>query len=373
MNLRDLVKPSVLSQPVYQPGKPIERVAVEFGLDPSQVLKLASNENPLGPSPKAAQALRDAAAELHLYPDGGCTELREAIARHHGLDPAQIVVGNGSNEVFELLGHAFIRPGDACVMSQHAFIVYKLVTLLFEGRVVEIPMRDWTHDLQAMRAAITPETRAVFVASPNNPIGTANAAADILGFAESLPEQVIFCFDEAYAEYLDTPPDLRPLIAAGRKILCTRTFSKVHGLAGLRLGYGYASAELIGYLQQVREPFNVNRPGQAAALAALHDAAWVTRARVENAAGRAQLTMGLRAQGLEVIEGQANFVVVTVPDAGGVFERLQRAGVIVRPLAPYGLPDCLRISVGTADQNTQLLRTLERVLSGSAVEAPMPS
>ncbi len=373
MNLRDLVKPSVLSQPVYQPGKPIERVAAEFGLDPEAVLKLASNENPLGPSPKAAEALRVAAGELHLYPDGGCTELREAIARHRGLAPEQIVVGNGSNEVFELFGHAFIRPGDACVMSQYAFIVYKLITLLFEGQVVEVPMRDWTHDLEAMRAALTPETRAVFVASPNNPIGTANTAADLIRFAESLPEHVLFCFDEAYAEYLDEPPDLRPLIADGRKILCTRTFSKVYGLAGLRLGYGYASEEMIGYLQQVREPFNVNRPGQAAALAGLEDEAWVTRARLENATGRAQLTTGLRALGLEVIEGQANFVVVRVPDAAACFDRLQREGVIVRPLAPYGLKDFLRVSVGTQAQNQQLLRTLEGILAGSTADAGLSS
>ncbi|MGF1484800.1 MAG: histidinol-phosphate transaminase [Opitutales bacterium] len=369
MNLRDLVKPSVLKQPTYQPGRPIERVAADFGLDPGAVLKLASNENPLGPSPKAVAAIKKAAEEVHLYPDGGSTELRERIARERGLEPSQIIVGNGSNEIFELFGHVFIKPGDACVMSQYAFIVYKLVTLLFEGDVVEVPMKDWTHDLEAMSAAVTDRTRAVFVASPNNPIGTANRTEELLRFAESLPEHVIFCFDEAYTEYLDEPPDLRPLIAAGRKILCTRTFSKVYGLAGLRLGYGYGSDELIGYLQQVREPFNVNRPGQAAALAALDDADWVLQARRENAQGRAWLAAALRELDLEVIEGQSNFVVARFDDAMGTFENLQRAGVIVRPLAPYGLPEFLRISVGTSAQNQQMLRTLEALLTGTVADA----
>jgi histidinol-phosphate aminotransferase len=372
MHLSELVKPSVLTQPVYQPGRPIEAVAADYGLDPEQVLKLASNENPLGPSPRAVEAMRAAATQMHYYPDGGATALRERIARERGITPQQVILGNGSNEIFELAAHAFIRPGDRCVMSEHAFIVYKLVTLLFDGEVVEVPMRAMTHDLPAMGRAVDERTRCVFVASPNNPVGTANTAAELLAFARALPEDVIFCFDEAYAEYLDEPPDLRALIDEGRKVICTRTFSKVHGLAGLRLGYGYASPEMIALLQQVRQPFNANRMAQLAALAALDDQEWVLRARRENARGRRQLAEGLRALGLEVVEGQANFVLARVGEADAVFTRLQHEGVIVRPLGGYGLPEYLRISVGTEAANQRALRALEGVLAAAPIRAPAP-
>ncbi len=362
MNLESLVNPTVLSQPVYEPGKPIEEVARELGLDPAGIIKLASNENPNGPSPKAVAAAMAALKQGELYPDGGCFALRQKLAGRHGLDPAQFVVGNGSNEILELLGHVFLRPGDEVVMGNPAFVVYKLVTLLFGGRPVEVPLKQWAHDLPAMAAAITPRTKLVFVASPNNPTGATNRAEDLLAFARALPEHVVFAFDEAYAEYLDQPPDLRPLISEGRKVIGLRTFSKIFGLASLRVGYGYASPALAALLNRVRQPFNVNAIGQAAAIAALDDAAFAARNAADNRAGLAQLGAGLRALGLETAPSQANFLLVRVGDGGRVFAALQQRGVIVRPVKPYGLPEWIRVTVGTAGQNERFLRELAAVL-----------
>ncbi|MCL4164070.1 UNVERIFIED_CONTAM: hypothetical protein GTU68_001986, partial [Idotea baltica] len=252
MEYTDLVKPDLLAQPIYQPGKPIEDVARDLGLDPASILKLASNENPLGASPKAIQAGKDALDSVQLYPDGGCFRLKQSLSDAFGLGPEQFIVGNGSNEVLELLGHALIDKGDEVVMGEGAFIVYKLVTLLFGGVPVEVPMQDYRHDLDAMAAAVTDKTKMVFLASPNNPSGTHNEAADIVAFAEALPDHVVFVLDEAYAEYLDDAADLRPLIERGKPVFCTRTFSKIHGLAGLRIGYGYGAAELVSLLNRAR-------------------------------------------------------------------------------------------------------------------------
>jgi histidinol-phosphate aminotransferase len=262
MRIDSLARPLVLSQPVYQPGKPIEYVARELGLDPAGIIKLASNENPFGPSPRAVEAATRALAQGALYPDGGCFELRRRLASLHGLGPDQFVVGNGSNELIELLGHVFLGPGDEVVMANPAFVVYKLVTLLFGATPVEVPLRDWTHDLAAMAAAVTPRTKLVCVCSPNNPTGTANSGQELESFVRSLPEHVVVVIDEAYAEYLENPPDLKPLIREGRNLICLRTFSKIHGLASLRVGYGYAGSELCGLLNRVRQPFNVNAIGR---------------------------------------------------------------------------------------------------------------
>lgn len=367
MKLTDLVNPSVLTQPVYEPGKPIEDVARELGLDPAGIIKLASNENPLGASPRALEAAQAALMNAELYPDGGCVALRARLAQRHGLAPEQFVVGNGSNEILELLGHAFLSSCDEVVMGAPAFIVYKLVTLLFGARPVEVPLVAHRHDLDAMAAAVTPRTKLVFLASPNNPTGTSNTADDILAFASALPDHVVFVLDEAYAEYLDNPPDLRPLIAAGRKVVCLRTFSKIHGLAGLRVGYGYATAELIGLLQRVRQPFNVNAIAQAAALAALDDAAWVDRCRAQNQAGLAQLAAGFAELGREFVPSDANFMLVHVGDGTGVFAALQRRGVIVRPVGPYGLPAWVRVTVGTTEQNERLLREMAELFQAAKV------
>ncbi|HLP02382.1 MAG TPA: histidinol-phosphate transaminase [Opitutaceae bacterium] len=358
MNLNDLAQRHVMSQPVYEPGKPIEYVARELGLDPATIVKVASNENPLGPSPLAVKAARAALKETQLYPDGGCVRLRDKLAAKLGLSPAQIAVGNGSNELLELLGHAFLGAGDEVVMGNPAFIVYKLVTLLFGAKAVEVPLVGHKHDLRAMAAAITPRTKLVFLACPNNPTGTANTEAEILEFVRALPDHVVFVLDEAYAEYVENPPDLRPLIAEGRKVICLRTFSKIYGLAGFRVGYGYAPAELIALLNRVRQPFNVNSLAQEAAIAALDDEAFVRRSRRVNAAGLKQLTKGFKKLGLEVAPSAANFLLVKVGDGDAVFQRLQKAGVIVRPVRGYGLPEWVRVTVGTRAQNERLLTLL---------------
>lgn len=358
MNFASLAKPSVLTQPVYEPGKPIEYVARELGLDPGDIIKLASNENPFGPSPLAIAAARRALEQGELYPDGGCFDLRQKLAAVRGLGADQFIVGNGSNEIIELLGHAFVEPGDEVVMGAPAFVVYKLVTLLFGAKAVEVPLRDWRHDLDAIRAAITPRTKLVYVCSPNNPTGTANAEAELLAFARQLPDHVVAVFDEAYAEFLEREPDMRPLIAEGRKIVCLRTFSKIYGLAALRIGYGYASAELCGLLNRVRQPFNVNAIAQAAALAALDDREFAAKTVRENRAGLAQLERGCRELGLEFVPSVANFMLIKVGDGMRVFEALQRRGVIVRPVKSYGLPEWVRITVGTRKQNERLLGEL---------------
>ncbi|MSU65449.1 MAG: histidinol-phosphate transaminase [Opitutus sp.] len=363
MNFQALAKPSVLTQPVYEPGKPIEYVARELGLDPEKIIKLASNENPFGPSPRALEAAKRALERGELYPDGGCFELRQRLAIERGLGADQFVVGNGSNEIIELLGHVFLGAGDEVVMGAPAFVVYKLVTLLFGAKAVEVPLREWRHDLTAIARAITPRTKLVFVCSPNNPTGTANTEAELLAFARALPGHVMAVFDEAYAEFVEDPPDLRPLIREGRNVICLRTFSKIYGLASLRVGYGYAAAELCSLLNRVRQPFNVNAIAQAAALAALDDRAFAEKCVQENRAGRLQLEQGCRNLGLEFVPSVANFMLMKVGDAARVYDGLQQRGIIVRPVKSYGLPDWVRVTVGTRVQNDRLLSALAATMS----------
>lgn len=362
MNLEALANPAVLTQPVYEPGKPIEYVARELDLDPATIIKLASNENPFGPSPKAVAAARVALDHGELYPDGGCYELRQKLAAVRGVGANQLAIGNGSNEIIELLGHVLLRPGDEVVMGVPAFVVYKLVTLLFGATPVEVPLTNHTHDLQKMAAAVTHRTKLVFVCSPNNPTGTANSEAELLAFARSLPEHVVVVFDEAYAEYVEQAPDLRPLLREGRKVVCLRTFSKIHGLASLRIGYGYGAPEMAALLNRVRQPFNVNAIAQAAAVAALDDGEFAARCARENRAGLAQLEDGFRERGLEWVPSVANFVLVKVGAGGRVFDALQRRGVIVRPMGPYGMPEWLRVTVGRREQNERLLSELAAVI-----------
>lgn len=362
MNIEALAKPEARSQPVYEPGRPIEDVARELGLDPAGIIKLASNENPLGASPKAVAAARAALEQAELYPDGGCFALRAKLAAKWKLAPNQFVMGNGSNEIIELLGHAFLRPGDEVVMGRPAFVVYKLVTLLFGAKAIEVPLVDHRHDLDALADAVTSKTRMVFVPSPNNPTGTANAEAELLAFARRMPEHVVTVFDEAYAEYLEVAPDLRPLLGEGSNVICLRTFSKIYGLAAMRVGYGYASAEMAGLLNRVRQPFNVNAIAQAAAVAALDDESFVTRCRQENQAGLRQLEAGFGKLGLSYVESVGNFILVQAGDAARIYGDLQRRGIIVRPMQAYGMPDWLRVTVGTKTQNERLLGELAALL-----------
>jgi histidinol-phosphate aminotransferase len=361
MSYESLARPSVLTQPVYEPGKPIEYVARELGLNVAGIIKLASNENPFGPSPRAVAAATQALAHGELYPDGGCFDLRQKLAEHHGLAPEQFVIGNGSNEIIELLGHTFLGPGDEVVMGAPAFVVYKLVTLLFGARAVEVPLREWRHDLAAMAAAVTPRTKLVCVCSPNNPTGTVNTTEELVAFIRGLPGHVVAVIDEAYTEYLECSPDLKPLIREGRKLICLRTFSKIYGLASLRVGYGYADASLCALLHRVRQPFNVNAIGQAAATAALDDRDFAERCARDTRAGLRQLEDGCRELGLAWVPSQANFLLVRVGDGQRAFESLQQRGVIVRPVKSYGLPEWVRITVGSASQNDRVLQGLREI------------
>ena len=364
MTFAELANPGILTQPIYEPGKPIETVARELGLDSAGIIKLASNENPHGPSPMGLAAAQRALQEAHLYPDGGYFALRQKLAAKLGLGMDQFVIGDGSNELLELLGHAFLSPGKECVMHQSAFICYKLVVLMFGAKPVEVPLATGLRqDLPALLAAITPATRLVFLASPANPVGVANSAEEIAALIRALPPHVLLVMDEAYIEYLENPPDLRPFIAEGCKVICLRTFSKIYGLASLRIGYGYAAKELIAILQRVRQPFNVNAIAAAAATAALDDGEFVARCRRDNFAGLAQLQLGFKALGLEFVPGQGNFVLVKVGDGPAVFDALQRLGVITRPVKGYGLPEWLRVTVGTKVQNERLLKSLAEVLA----------
>ncbi len=361
MNYEDLVNPGVLEQPTYEPGKPIQRVAEERGLASDAIIKLASNENPFGPSEKARQAAEAALRKLEMYPDGGGIELREQIAHFKNVEPEQIILGNGSNEIIELLGHAFLAPGDEVVCGKLSFVVYRLVALLFGAKAIEVPMSEFSHDLKAMREAITDKTKLVFVASPNNPTGVANSADELVEFCRQLPKHVIFGFDEAYAEYLSSPPDLLPLVREGHKVICLRTFSKIYGLAGLRIGYGCGSASLISLLNRVRQPFNANAIAQAAASAALMDTEHVKFCRQANAKGLAQWERGCEKLGLRYVPSQANFLLIQVGHASEVFEQLQDKGVIARSLGGP-LSEYLRITIGTEKQNAFALSALREVM-----------
>ncbi len=364
MTFAALANPGILTQPIYEPGKPIETVARELGLDPAGIIKLASNENPHGPSPKGLAAAQRALQDAHLYPDGSYFALRQKLAAKYSLGLDQFVIGDGSNELLELLGHAFLAPGKECVMHQSAFVVYKLVALMFGAKPVEVPLAaGLRQDLPALLAAITANTRLVFLASPANPVGVANSAEEIAALVRALPPQVILVMDEAYGEFLENPPDLRPFIAEGRKVICLRTFSKIYGLAALRIGYGYAAPELIAILQRARQPFNVNAIAAAAAVGALDDGEFVARCRRENFAGLVQLAAGFKACGLEFVPGHGNFILAKVGDGTAVFDALQRLGVITRPVKGYGLPEWLRVTVGTKAQNERLLKSLAEVLA----------
>jgi len=355
-----LLRADLAALPVYQPGRPVELVAREFGLDPASVTKLASNENPLGSSPLALEAARGALKDAWLYPDNAAWFLSGALAKHLGMERECLTLGAGSNEIFYLLAHCFLGAGKEAVMGEYAFIAYRIATLLAGGRIVSVPMPGLRHDLDAMLDAVTDRTRLVFLPNPNNPTGTLLAADEVVAFARSLPDHVILCYDEAYAEYQENPCDLRPLIAEGRRIVCTRTFSKIYGLAGLRVGYAYSDAALAAALNSVRPPFNTGNVAQAAARAALDDTDWVRRSRQVNDCGLCYLEGEFDRLGIAWTPSAGNFILAEFADAAALHDALQRSGVIVRPVASYGLPGHLRISVGTEEQNRRLVGLLEK-------------
>lgn len=352
--------------PVYEPGKPLEEVARELGFDDiADIIKVASNENELGPSPKALEAMRSAASDMHRYPDGGCFYLKEKLAAQLGVKPQNLLFGNGSNELIEFLGHVLLGPDANLVMSECAFVVYRIVAALFNAQAVVAPMKEFTHDLDAMLAAITPETRMVIVCNPNNPTGTIVSSEQIDAFLDQLPDHVLAVFDEAYFELMpdDQKPDLISKIKAGREnLIVLRTFSKAYGLAGLRIGYAVGHAELIEALNHVRQPFNVNAMAQAAALAALDDEEHIARTRDINFQGLELFAEKLPMLGIEFVPSFANFVLAKTGNGRDVFAELQKRKVIVRPMNGYGLPDWIRITIGTPEQNERVLAALQDVL-----------
>jgi len=358
------INPSLEKVPVYQPGKPIEEVAREIGLPPGDIIKLASNENPLGPSPAALAAMEKALQQLHLYPDGSAYYLKEKLAEKLGVEPANLILGNGSNEIIEFVGHALIGPGVDVVVSQYSFAVYPMITQLFGGNLITVPARNYGHDLPAMLEAITTQTRVVFVANPNNPTGTLAERAEVVELLNAVPPETLLVMDEAYIEFLTDPIDLLPLLRQGLKtnLLLMRTFSKIYGLAGLRLGYGIAHPELIASFERVRQPFNVNALVQAGALAALDDEEHLQRTKKNNLQGLGWIEAQLQQIRLPFIHSAANFMLVKVGDGQRVWAEMQRQGVITRPMGGYGLPEFIRISVGTPAENARCVATLKSIL-----------
>lgn len=357
-------KPWIGDLQPYPPGKPIEEVEREYGV--ADTIKLASNENSLGPSPKAVAALREAAAAVHLYPDGGAYYLRRALADRLGVGEDWLLFGNGSNELIDLAVRAFVHVGDEAVVAQHAFVIYSMAVQAQGGRVVEVPARDFGHDLDAMAAAVSPRTRMVFLANPNNPTGTLFRRREWERFLATVPADVIVVMDEAYAEYVEDAdyPDVIGALDEQRPVLVLRTFSKVYGLAGLRIGYGVGAPALLGVIDRLRAPFNVNSLAQRAALAALQDDEHLARTRQMNRDGRCQLEAGLAALGLSFVPSSANFILVRVGDVANVYEQLLRRGVIVRPVGVYGLPEHVRVTIGTGAENERFLGALAEVLAG---------
>jgi histidinol-phosphate aminotransferase len=353
----------------YQPGKPIDELARELGLAESSIVKLASNENPLGMPPGARAAMQAAFDDLGRYPDGNAFALKQALSERLSVPPGWITLGNGSNEILELVAAALLAPGASCVFSQYAFAVYALATQTRGAQPLVVPARDYGHDLDAMRAAVRPDTRLVYLANPNNPTGTWLAAERIDAFLASVPPAVVVVLDEAYNEYL--PPELRSdSVAWVRRypnLLLSRTFSKAYGLAGLRVGYGVAQPELTDLVNRVRPPFNVSTLGQVAAVAALQDADFLARSYALNQSGMATLRAAFDELGLAYVPSYGNFILVRVgPRAGVVFQQLLQRGVIVRPVANYGLPEWLRVTVGLPQENARFLAALPEALAAAA-------
>ncbi|MFO7166499.1 MAG: histidinol-phosphate transaminase [Chloroflexota bacterium] len=353
-------KDQIANLPPYKPPKLIRQ-------QPQGVTKLSSNENPLGPSPRAVAAIQAAAAGVHRYPDAGAVALRQALASRYSLEPEQVLCTNGSDEAVFLTCLAFLGEGDNAVMAHGSFISYYLRTLEMGAEAVRVPLRDYTHDLEAMADAITDRTRLLLVCNPNNPTGTTNSAAEMSRLLARVPDDVLVVVDEAYIEFVDRPdyPDLLGELRGGRRnLLLLRTFAKIYGLAGLRLGYAFGHPDVIGYLDRARPTFNVNALAQAAALAALEDQEHVARSREHAIACRQRFEQELRALGLSPVPTQTNFVAVPVPDDAAMTEALLERGISVTPLAGWGLPGHIRISFGTDEENQRLFEALRALLAG---------
>ena len=358
------LNPNLKTLPTYQPGRPIEEVARELGLPVESIIKVASNENPFGPSPLAQTALQQAIRGVNLYPDGNAFYLKQKLAAKLGVEPGHLILGNGSNEIIEFVAHVLLGPETNIVVSQYCFAIYPIVAKMAGAGVVTVPARDYGHDLAAMLRAINSRTRIVFVANPNNPTGTLASREELIQFVNDVPDDVLLVMDEAYLEFLDDPVDLVPLVRLGarKNLILMRTFSKIYGLAGLRVGYGIADAGLTSALEKVRQPFNVNLLAQTAALAALDDDEHVRKTRENNFAGLDFYARAFRNLKLEYVPSFANFILVRVGDGQKVFDAMQKLGVITRPMGGYQLPEWIRISIGTRAENERCLEALKKTL-----------
>lgn len=359
------VKPQVATLVPYSPGKPIQEVQRELGL--TDVIKLASNENPFGPAPAVVAAVRAAVPEINFYPDAGSLDLRAALAEKHGVALDQISMGNGSDEILQLIGYAVLDRGDELVIADPTFARYEPQAVLNQAVAVKVPLKDYVHDVEAMAAAVTPRTKALIIANPANPAGTYVPDRDIEWLLENVPEQVLVVLDEAYFEFVEHPDCGRSqeLALARPNVLILRTFSKIHALAALRVGYAVGPAHLIKWLEQVREPFNVNSLAQVAALTALADTTHVVNTVAANATGRARYVAACEQLGVKAIPSQANFVLIDLgQDDGPIYQALLRRGVIVRGCTPLGLPGHIRVTIGTPDQCTRFIEAFGEVLRG---------
>lgn len=364
MELSTLAPEYIRAIAPYLGGKPISELAREFGLNEADIIKLASNENPLGMSPKAQMAVEEAIYDIARYPDGNSFALRDAVSKKFGVAPNQIVFGNGSNDILELAARAFLQAGDEAIYSRYAFAVYSLVTQAVGATGLVVPAKGFAHDLDGFLKAITPKTKLIFIANPNNPTGTLINKDALKAFIHAAPKNVMILLDEAYDEYLNAENKSEAIgwLAEFPNLMISRTFSKAYGLAGLRLGFGLMHADVASILNRVRQPFNVNSIAQAAAVASLADDDFVERSYAANQAGMAQLTQGLSKLGLEYIPSFGNFVSFKVSNAAQVNQLLLKNGVIVRPVANYEMPDYLRVSVGLFSENARFLDELEKIL-----------
>jgi histidinol-phosphate aminotransferase len=350
----------------YVPGKPVDELARELDIDPARIIKLASNENPMGASPKALSAIGEALAELTRYPDGNGFDLKQRLSERYGVNPNQVTLGNGSNDILEIVARAYLAPGLNAVFSEHAFAIYPIVTQAVGAGARVAKAKEWGHDLPAMLAAIDSNTRVVFIANPNNPTGTWFGPDALADFLADVPKDVLVVLDEAYIEYAEGAelPDGLKFLAAYPNLLVSRTFSKAFGLASLRVGYALSSPVVADVLNRVRQPFNVNSLALVAACAALEDTEYVAQSRRLNEAGMQQMEDGLRKLGLSWIPSRANFIAVDLGREGAsVYEGLLREGVIVRPIAGYGMPNHLRVSIGLPSENSRFLEALSKVLA----------
>jgi len=364
MNLNDLVVPGVRSLQPYQPGKPVEELERELGIE--GIVKLASNENPRSPAATVQRAMAAVASEVSRYPDGSGFQLKQRLSKVLKVTPSNITLGNGSNDVLELIVRAFVQPGEGVVVSAHAFAVYVLSASAAGAKLHEAPARNWGHDLDAMFDMIGGETRAVFIANPNNPTGTWVTSTKLRQFLDALPSHVIAVVDEAYFEYVEEAeyPDCIEMLPGYPNLIVTRTFSKIYGLAGLRVGYAIASEQITEVMNRIRHPFNVNSIALAAAAGALDDREFVESSRTLNREQMAVLCEEFTRLGLDWIPSVGNFVTVDVGQpAMDVFNKMLLQGVIVRPVANYGMPNHLRFTVGLAFENEKALHALEQALS----------